>query len=312
MPRFEFRVDPAWVTLGQGLSMAFGHWRATALFWAIPALVVGILSTLVYWGLEVALVQTAPVIVPPVGSDFDMDWGAILGPLIPQFVVSTVVLGIASMIARWVYLALAVTGLRGGEVTSGWVVSRGLRSLAAELLLLLVYLAVSAGVLVAFLAAGPAAGFLLALAVACAAIYVQVRVSFWSLAIFDGAGMAEGLHGTWRLSQDAVLRMVGWALAVVGLSFLASIPMSVLSIPLSDAVPLQSGIRAGVTEMLAVFQVFALAVLYESQRRRIMPSAVAPGPEAGTGSAAGEPVEPVEPLLPPPPPVPPSGSPWRG
>jgi hypothetical protein len=277
MPRFEFRTDPAWTTVGEGLSLAFRQWRATATWWAIPVLLVGILSTLFYWGIE-ASVRGLPAPVLDGMSGYDLDWVAFFTPLIPQFVLSTLVLSVIASVARWVYYALAILGLRGGELRSGWVVGRGLRTIAAEVGVLLVSLAVGGVLFGIATAAGTGIGILLGLVAACIAIYVQVRLAFWSLMIFDGAGIVEAARASWAASAGGMLRMIGWALATVGVGFLVNIGVSIATFPLSAAIPLQSGIKAGVTEAFAVFTLFALAVLYESQLRRTMPDRASPPP----------------------------------
>ena len=100
------------------------------------------------------------------------------------------------------------------------------------------------------------------------AVYLSVRLIFWPLAIFDGAGIGQGLTATWLLSRGAVARMLGWGLAVVAIGVLANLLASLVTVPLGDANPVRAGITAAVTEVVAAWSTIALAVIYESQRRR--------------------------------------------
>ena len=178
MPRFAFRADPAWVTVGEGLSLGFRHWRATATYWAIPVLVVGILSTIVYWALEAAITGS----VRPSGYRYDatgsIDITALLTPLIPGFIVSTVILGIVTLITRWIYYALAIGGLRGRDLSSDLIVGRGVRAFVADLLFMLVFVAVLAVLFGIASTAGSGLAIVLGIGAACVSFYLQVRLAF--------------------------------------------------------------------------------------------------------------------------------------
>lgn len=279
MPRFEFRADPAWVTVGEGLSLGFRHWRATAIYWAIPVLLVGIISTIAYWGMQAGIEGS----LPPSSEVYDpytgeIDLLRILAPMVPQLVVSTLVLGSVTLVARWVYYALAIKGLRGGEITSGWLIARGLRAFVVDMLIMLSATGLAGVLFLVGTSAGIGLALLLGAIAFSALLYIEVRLVFWPLAIFDGAGILEALAGSWRASEGAVLRMIGWALAAGGVGLVVNIGVSIVTAPLSRAIPLQSGIKAGVTEALAVFVLFTLAVLYESQLRRNLPERASPPP----------------------------------
>ena len=279
MPRFEFRADPAWVTVSEGLSLGFRHWRATAPYWAIPVLIVGILSTIVYWGLEATIRGRVVTFVDPYDPmPVGLDIAAMLAPIIPGFIVSTLILGVVTLLTRWIYYALAISGLRGREISSGLVLGRGVRAFGADMLFLLAFAAIVALVFGIASTAGSGLAVILGIGAACVSLYLQVRLAFWTLMIFDGAGIVEAAGASWQATADVVGRMVGWAAAVVGVGFLVNIGVGIATFPLADAVPLSSGVKAGATEAFAVFQLFTLAVLYESQLRRTMPHRASPPP----------------------------------
>jgi hypothetical protein len=232
----------------------------------------------VYWGLEATIRGQS---VPAYNQYGEVDLGALLAPLIPQFIVTTLLVGAVALVARWVYYALAISGLRGGEITSGWLIGRGLRALGADLLVLVAGTGLTGALFGVGVATRVDLALLLALFVLPVLIYLEVRLAFWPLVIFDGAGIFEGLAAAWRASAGGAGRMFGWALAVAGVGFLVNIGVAIVTAPLGGAIPLQSGLKAGVTEAYAVFQLFTLAVIYESQLRRTMPERASPPPASG-------------------------------
>jgi hypothetical protein len=170
---------------------------------------------------------------------------------------------------------MAIAGLRGWRLTPTVVLSRGLVSLASMLIAgaALVGGAMAVAVLLALV---PPLGVLAAFAAFVVAIYFWVRISFATLAVFDGFGPLAGLRESWRLSGGAVWRMIGWALMaiLIGLGF--SIAAGMGSAPFSGSTPssmaLSQGISVAVTSVATVVTVFMQAVLYESQRARRDPS----------------------------------------
>ena len=150
------------------------------------------------------------------------------------------------------------------------MVDRGLRTIAGGLLVTLVLVIVT-GVLLLSLAGGPGLTLVLGLALAVPYFWIAIRIVFWPLAVFDGAGIVEAFRTSWMLSRGAVERMVGWALATIAVLMLVRIALGIVLIPLGDESVIRSGIEAAVSEAFAVFNLFVLAVLYESQRRLAAP-----------------------------------------
>ena len=239
---------------------------------------------------------TLPVAYVP-GTDLM----AAVGPLLPQLIVSTVVIGSVTVVAGWVYLAIAIAGLRGNRVLPGWILRRGVRTFAADLLMTVAFAAVFGVLALISIAGGPGLVLVVMITAFVPAIYVSIRLIFWSLAIFDGADIAQGFQATWRISRDAVARMLGWGVMVAVLGLLVRGVAELVTIPLSDGNPVRAGIAAAVTEAFTAYSTIVLAVIYESQRR--IHVGWIPTPEYGApGAGPAEPPAPRGPFDPPPPP----------
>lgn len=301
MPTILLASDPAAVTVGEGLSAAARYWRATIDLWSVPVALVGAVMAITTW-LVASLVPdpgTLPTTYVP-----GMDPMTVIGPFLPQFLVGTFVTGAASMVAGWVYLAIAIAGLRGYRVMPGWIVRRGLRTFLADLALTVGFGAAFAILAVVSLAGGPGLVLVVLATALVPAVYVAVRLIFWSLAIFDGAGIAQGLGATWQISRGGVARMLGWGLAVATLGLLVNVVASVATLPLGDGNPVRAGITSAVGEAFTAYSTIALAVIYESQRRRSVLRSPVPVPPVGTPAASPEdPSTMPDPLDPPPPPA---------
>lgn len=296
MPTIAFTSDPAGITLGEGLSVAARYWRATIDLWSLPVAVVAAVTTVVAWLIgEVAPVPGAPPATFTPGTD-PM---TLIGPYLPGFLASTLVAGTASMVAGWVYLSIAVAGLRGYRVMPGWIVRRGVRAFVADVLVMLGFGATFAVLAILSLAGGPGLTVVVTITALVPAAYLSVRLVFWSLAIFDGAGIGQGLGATWLLSRGAVARMLGWGLTVATIGLLVNAAATLVTAPLGDGNPVRTGITAAATEAFAAYSMMALAVIYESQRRRsVLRSPVVP---LMASTPSGSPPAPG-PFEPPPPP----------
>ncbi len=135
------------------------------------------------------------------------------------------------------------------------------------------------------------------------AVYVSIRLVFWSLAIFDGADIVGGFHATWRISRGAVARMLGWGVMVAVIGLVVRGGAELITTPLGDANPVRAGIIAAITEVFAAYSMIALAVIYESQRRRaILASPMAVPPAWATAEPPAESPTTSNPFEPPPPP----------
>jgi len=282
-PTLPFSSDPATIDIGEGLSVAARYWRATADLWSLPVAIVAAVTAVATWA--ISGLMPAPGSLPTQyvpGSD-PM---TVIGPLLPQLLVSTFVIGSVTMVAGWVYLAIAIAGLRGYRVMPGWILRRGIRAFAADLLVTLVFLAIFAVLAFLSFAGGPGLLLIVMATAFVPAIYVSIRLIFWSLAIFDGAGIAQGFQATWRITRGAVARLLGWGVMVAIVGLLVRGLAELVTIPLGDGNAVRAGITAAATEAFAAYSMIALAVVYESQRRIHVgwvqaPSHASPAPERG-------------------------------
>jgi hypothetical protein len=298
MTRIRFTRSPAFATVAEGLALAAVYWRESVERWVLAVVAVAVVNGLAGWlfGTTVIDQQTMSRVFVPGGA------GPELNPSeLPRLLAGPLAVGLVSIVAKWFLVANAVAGLRGREVTLPWVLRSGLRALVADMLFALIVVALVSSAL-AFGAVGliVLVGFLPVLA------YVAIRLQFWTLAIFDGAGVAGGLGASWVLSRRAVLRMLGWGLAVFGISLLLAAADFVVSLLLL-AVPVVPGVITAAIDMsFAAFSAIVLAILYESQRLRMLAGSGVTSPPVAYPSDADGPLEP-----PPPPPSSPS-DPWAG
>lgn len=296
MPTISFTSDPAEIDIGEGLSIAARYWRATADLWSLPVAIVAAVTAVATWAIS-GLVpgSTLPATFTP-----GMDPMTVIGPLLPQLVVSTVVIGSVTMVAGWIYLSIAIAGLRDYRVMPGWILRRGVRALAADLLVTIAFVAVFGALALFSLIGGLGLLVVVMVTAFVPAVYVSIRLVFWSLAIFDGADIVGGFHATWRISRGAVARMLGWGVMVAVIGLVVRGGAELVTTPIGDGSPIRAGITAAITEVFAAYSMIALAVIYESQRRRAILASPAAMPPAW---AAAEPPVPSNPFEPPPPPL---------
>ena len=123
--------------------------------------------------------------------------------------------------------------------------------------------------------------------------YLLIRLQFWTLAIFDGSTVGEGLAVSWNLTRRAVLRVFGWSLALLGIGIV--IALFGLAVSLLDPGPAgrRGDHRRGADTTFSAFTIVALAILYESQRIR------AAGPPPGRRADQGRRLDPPAPPAPP-------------
>lgn len=298
MTRIRFTRSPAFATLAEGLTLAAAYWRASVERWVLAVIAVAVVNGLVGWlfGSTVIDQQTmARAFVP--GSA-----GPAIDPAeLPRLLAGPLAIGLVSIVAKWFFVANAVAGLRGRDVTLPWVLRSGLRALAADILLAMLLLA-----LISTALAFGSVGLILLLGFLPLLAYLAIRLQFWTLAIFDGSGIAGGFSTSWSLTRRAVLRMLGWGLAVLGISLLLVAADLLVSLILVAVPVVPNVITAAIDTSFQAFSVIVLAILYESQRLRTLAGAVVPSPPVAYPSDADGPLEP-----PPPPPAPPS-DPWAG
>lgn len=293
MPTIRFDRHPATITIGDGLAAAFRYWRASWMLWILPVAAMVLVNGLAY----VAFGSTT--IDPRAFESAGAGTRAFVMPaLAPSVLAGPLAVALVSLVVDWFLTAIAVAGLRGRPITADWVIGAGLRTFVAELLTGFVALAVSLVIVVVAVAA-PVVLIGLFLLVPIG-VYVLIRITFWNLAIFDGAGVLGGFDLAWRISRDSVLRMLGWGIvvALLGIALtLGTVPFTIL-FAVAGVPVVGTTLAAAVSAPFRAYTMIALAVLYESQRWRYAPPVVPAAPAA-----------PVSPLGPPPPPPPP---PWYG
>jgi hypothetical protein len=298
MTRIPFTRSPAFATVAEGLALGAAYWRASIERWVLAVVAVAVVNGLVGWlfGSTVIDQQTIARVLVPGAAGPEIDPAEL-----PRLLAGPLAVGLVSIVAKWFLVANAIAGLRGSEVTLPWVLRSGLRAFVADLLFAMVLLA-----LISTAAAFGAAGLIVLLGCLPVLAYVSIRLQFWTLAIFDGAGIAGGFSTSWTLSRRAVVRMLGWGLAVFGISLLLVAAGLLVSLLLL-AVPVVPGvITSAIDTSFAAFSAIVLAILYESQRLRTLAVSGVPSPPVAYPSDADGPLEP-----PPPPPSPPS-DPWAG
>jgi hypothetical protein len=240
----------------------------------------------------------------------------------PTLLAGPLAVSIVTVVADWFLTANAIAGLRGREVTLSWVLRAGLRTLVVILavsLLLTLFLML-------FLVLGPI-GVVLVFGLVPLVIYIAVRLAFWELALFDGAGVEGSLRRSWALTDGAALRVFGWALALMALSLLLSLATTVVAVVLPGLGIATSALGGLASTAFQAYAVIVTAILYESQQLR-----AAAGPRSSWGGPTGQdpwagrpvatpppgwgrpvdpeaPADPEAPPLSPPPPPPPGQSP---
>ncbi len=154
----------------------------------------------------------------------------------------------------------------------------------------------------------PPLGILLILILVFAAIpvtlYLEARLILTGMAIFDGFGPIEGIKESWRLSNGAVMRLLGWGVMAWLISLAFGLLALTVSTPLeySALAPVGQGVSAGITAVASCFTIYLMAVIYESQRARLDPSLYGPPPApayVGWGYSGPGPAWPGAPGTPP-------------
>jgi hypothetical protein len=287
---YAFRVHPAAISVTDGVQHAWDYltqsWRLWG--WVVLALAVAnglfmlLVADVVREGLFNVDERTNQIV-----------WVADAGSRAAQLVLVSLVIAAVSAVASWAFTGIAIAGLRGWKLTLGVVLGRGILVFVSQLIVGFVA-SVAAVSLVILIVAVPALGLLAILPAVIIAIYALVRVAFAALAIFDGFGPIAGLQESWRLSEGAVLRMIGWALMAMLITMAFGIAAGMVTLPLagSDRISmvLSSSVSGAVSGVGQAFSVFMMAALYESQRARrdpgLFPSPPYPYPAAPTWPGA--------------------------
>ena len=310
MHTIPFTRSAAWVTIGEGLTIGARYWAATWERWVLAAVAVALTDGLATWLLGSTLLDQATMTQLMLPGAEGIDPSALPGLLAGPIAVAMV-----SLVADWFLYANAVAGLRGREVTLGWVLGAGLRTL----LVLAGVAFLLSGAFAVLVVLGPLG--LLAMAGALPVIvYLVFRLQFWVVGVFDGLGVTAAARSSLEITRRAVLRVVGWWLALVGLSLVIAAFSAATSI-LFTALPVVPAVVGSLlSTSFQAFSVIVVAILYESQRLRWMGLAAAPygshppraqppvgwgQPAPHTPSAPSDPAEPPDPDAPPQPPPPP-------
>lgn len=281
----RFTTHPALISVTDGVRVAFDYLGTTWRKWLPMVALVAAGSFLVY--LIVGTVNSADLYyVDP--YTHETVWNE---PELRRYVTGTLAAGgtvaLLSFIASWVFYATAIAGLRNRPVTLDSVVVRGLLSLVASILMAVVAVAAFLALLIVTVIVAvliPPLGLILILIEAFSAIpvilYLEIRLILTGMAIFDGFGPIEGIKESWRLSNGAVLRLLGWGVMAFLVSLAFGILAAVVSTPLAltSLAPLGQGVSAGVTAVASCLTVYMMAVIYESQRARLDPTLYGPVP----------------------------------
>ena len=283
MRTIPFERPPAYVTLGEALRLAARYWRSTWDRWLLAVIAVALASGLADWllgGTGVDQQTMTRVLLPVAGSRIEPSE-------LPRLVAGPLAVGLTSLVAGWFLVANALAGLRDKEVTLPWVLGAGLRALAATLFLAMAL----TSVLLIGLGLG-LVGLILLLGMMPVLVYVAIRLQFWTLSIFDGATVGQGAARSWRLTRDAVLRALGWGLAVFGIGALLAVVQFGIGFALAGVPAAGEAINSAIDTALQAFTIVVMAILYESQRGRNQPPAMVYPPA---------PYDPQGPYPPPPP-----------
>ena len=272
-------ADPAQLKVGTAFNMAVRFTLHTAPRW-MPVALIGVLAGLLMRLIVTNLGFEIDAIPPTVPSDAQI---TALGEAIFDHLPELLALGALSIVSQlllgWVAVALTIAALRGREerrLTAGDVVWPGLGTIGAGLLLAFALLIVIVSLLIVFMLVDSLDGDrTLSIGVALlgggaaliGVIYVSVRLTMVSLAIFDGATVREAFALSWRLAGDgAWWRIVGWImLAGLAVGVLAAAADLLISMAGPIAV---SALQPVVTATGVVFSTALLGLLYESQRAR--------------------------------------------
>jgi hypothetical protein len=276
---FTFTTHPAAVTVTDGVGIAFGYLQKSWRTW-LPAVVVVAICSFAAYTLVGQIPSSDLYTIDSSTGQVVVDQAA-LGKYIGTLFETVGILAIVQLIAGWVFNACAIAGLRDRPLTASYVVGRGLMTLAASILIGLLFGCAALALILVTVVVLPI-GILLDLAAIPLAIYVGVRLSFTSLAIFDGFGPIGGIQESWALSERSVLRVFGWGLMIVLISIGFGIVGSFFSVPLATGrlAPVGEAASSAISTTATCLTTFMIAVLYESQRSRRDPTLYefAPGP----------------------------------
>jgi hypothetical protein len=301
-----FRVNPAFVTLGEAIELTIAHMRANLALWLVPTAIYTLVAGALTWAVTDAFLGQLLQYRYDAASAEAMAQ-TVLDNL-PGLVGFVLLLVIGGLALYWIAMALAIGGLPARQMTPDRAIGAGLRTIVLGILYFVVAVPVMIALVAFGLVAGDAAIWLLLLfipAVMFGFAFVAIRLSFALYAIFDGVGIADSVRLSWSISRGAMLRILGWLVALGAISFGISIATGLAGSAFAAAPLIGTLFSTLLTTAFQFFTAIVLAILYESQRMRHVyasPGTVLPGGPVWAPPAI-EPGAPGDPLVPPPPPA---------
>ena len=307
MTPIPFRVNPAFVTLGEAVELTIAHMRGNLVIWLVPTAVYTLVAGALTWAVTDAFL--GPLLQYRYDAASAEALAATFLDNVPGLVGFVLLLVIGGLALYWIAMALAIGGLPGRRMTPDRAIGAGLRTIVLGILFIVVAVPAMIALVALGLVAGDAAIWLLLVFIPAVMIgfaFVAIRLSFALYAIFDGVGIVDSLRLSWTISGGAMLRILGWLLAVGAISFGISIATGLAGSAFAAAPLVGTLFSTLLTTAFQFFTAIVLAVLYESQRMRHVyasPGTVLPGGPVWAAPPAMELSAPGDPLMPPPPPA---------
>jgi hypothetical protein len=307
MTPINFRVNPAFLTLGDALEMAIAHMRANLVIWLVPTAIYTLVAGALTWAVTDAFLGRL------IQNRYDAASAEAMAQLVldnlPGLIGFVVLLAIGGLALYWITMAFAIGGLPGRRMTPDRAIGAGLRTIVLGILYVVIAVPAMFALVAVGLVAGEAAIWLLLLfipAVMVAFAFVAIRLAFALYAIFDGVGIIDSMRLSWTISRGAMLRILGWLVAIGAISFGISIATGLAGTAFAAAPLIGTLLSTLLTTAFQFYTAIVLGILYESQRMRHVysaPGSVLPGGPVWTTPPAIAPAAPGDPLMPPPPPA---------
>ena len=224
MRPIPFRVNPAFVTLGDAVEMSVAHMRANVVIWLVPTVIYSLVAGAVTWAFTDAFLGQLMQYRYDAASVEALTQAFLDN--VPGLIGFVLLLAIGGIALYWIAMAFAIGGLPGRRMTPDQAIGAGLRTIVLGLLYVVFGVPAMFALVALGLIAGDAAIWLLLLfipAVMFAFAFVAIRLSFALFAVFDGVGIVDSLRLSWTVSRGAMLRILGWLLAIGAISFGISI-----------------------------------------------------------------------------------------
>ena len=306
MTPIPFRVNPAFVTLGEAVELTIAHMRANLVIWLVPTAIYTLVAGALTWAVTDAFLGQLMQYRDDAASAEAMAQAFLDN--VPGLIGFVLLLVVGGLALYWIAMALAVGGLPGRRMTPDQAIGAGLRTIVLGIIYLVIAVPAMFALVALGLFAGDAAIWLLLLFIPLVLFgfaFIAIRLSFALYAIFDGVGIIDSVRLSWTISRGAMLRILGWLLAIGAISFGISIATSLAGSAFAAAPLIATLFSTLLTTAFQFFTAIVLVILYESQRMRHVfasPGSVLPGGPVWAPPAI-EPSAPGNPLMPPPPPA---------